>query len=102
MNPAIQFLEHLIDKPEKLFGDYIYLEELKQSGGISLNNFVVHTKEDKEITIYRDDPLEMYDNMINNKKYNINVINDSNKPKNKKKNIKNVVTKNSSVYLEFN
>jgi hypothetical protein len=105
MNPAIQFLEHLIDKPEKLFKDYIYLEELKQSGGISLNNFVVNNKTnnfDNEITMYKEDPLEMYDNMITNKKCNINISNDSNKQKNKRKNVKNSVTKNTSVYLEFN
>ena len=109
MNPAVQFLNTLIEKPDKMFKDYISLEELKQNGGISLNNFVITTKtqnnivDDCDVVVKQQDPLEMYDDFIN-KKRNNKTTNDEalvQKPKTKKKSINSKTTKITSLYLEF-
>jgi len=129
MNPAVQFLDTLMKNADKLFKDYISLEELKQNGGISLKNYVIQSNQSQinlidkvnnvsqptdsisinqideyEITLRAQDPLEMYDSLLNKKRAlkkdssEVPVITNS-KPK--KKPVKNKKTPASSLYLEF-
>ena len=74
MNPAIQFLDHLMKKPCDLFNDYINKEELKRKGGISITNWLSYTN---------DDSLDKYMENINKKV--INIVPEKNDVKKRKK-----------------
>jgi DNA polymerase elongation subunit (family B) len=59
MNPAVQFLEHLIKKPNELFDGYIVKENLKRNGNVPLDSFIsVNNSESSK------DLLELYDKTI--------------------------------------
>ena len=122
MNPAVQFMETLMKNADKLFKDYISLEELKQSGGISLNKWVITEKlgnninvntdvDDVDIIFKPQDPLEMYDNFLSKKRalktknatpsLDQTKLDKITKPR-KKPAAKNVQTKPStSLFLDF-
>jgi len=120
MNPAVQFLDTLMKNADKLFKDYISLEELKQNGGISLNNFVVHSNhnhvnlieknndnitidaEDYDINLRPQDPLEMYDTLLNKKRVlsNKKPVIDAVKPK-RKAPVKRNKASTASLYVDI-
>ena len=52
MNPAIQFLEHLMKKPKDLFDNYINKEELKRNNGISITKWLSYENKSDTLDLY--------------------------------------------------
>jgi DNA polymerase elongation subunit (family B) len=73
MNPAVQFLTHIISKPQELFDEYIKKQELIRNGNVPL----VIIKDNKESLEFNSlcisyDPMELYDKTIGLNKKSIN------------------------------
>ena len=87
MKPATQFLELIVDNPEKIFNEYIIKEENRKNGKMPINYYF-----QGENTISFDEFAEILDKTKNNKVNKVNTVNKVNKVN--KVNTVNTVTNN--------
>jgi hypothetical protein len=92
MKPSIQFLELIVEKPQKIFDEYIIKEENRKAGKLPIGYYMQGEEDENEDKVDFDMFANMIDKEVKQVKKSSNKTND-NEEKKTKKVVKKVVKK---------